>query len=138
MSEHWTVPYIGLPYHPAGTGPQAFNCWHFFRHVQRNTFGRELPALPVPDGLALTAVMRTFRDRANVVGWDKVDLPRRSGDAVLMGHRNHPHHIGVYVDDVGEGAVLHCVAGAGVVLPSLLHLELGGWQITGTYRHGGH
>lgn len=134
MSDHWTVPFIGFEYSATGEAPSAMNCWAFFRHVQRERFGRTIPAVVLDARLA--EAMRLFRDRPATLGWEKVDAPAcaLSGDAVLMGHRRHPHHIGVWVDDYQGGGVLHCVAGVGSALHSLFHLDLAGWQITGIYR----
>lgn len=134
MSDHWTVPFIGFEYADAGDSPPAMNCWAFFRHVQREQFGRHIPAIVLD--APLVEAMRLFRDRPATLGWEKVEepAPARSGYPVLMGHRRHPHHIGVYVDDYQGGGVLHCAAGVGSALHSLFHLNIAGWQITGIYR----
>jgi len=131
-AEHWTTQFIGMAYDPAGAGPQAFNCWHFFRHVQGAGFGRDIPAMVL--NAPLLVAMRQFRERPALLGWQRIDQPgaARDGDAVMLGHRAHPHHIGVFVAD--PPGVLHCVAGSGSVLNSLFHLELAGWRITGLYR----
>jgi len=109
------------------------NCWAFFRLVERAEFGRDVPAVPDPTGLF--GRMKAFRERPDAFGWRAVPLDRaRSGDPVLLTCRRHPHHIGVFVDDVAGGAVLHCYEGAGSVLHSLFHLEMGEWRITSIYR----
>lgn len=123
-----------MAYAVDGEGPEAFNCWAFFRHVERQRFAREIPAVPRPVGLVGT--LKLFRDRPDAFGWHKVEKPMRpmDGDPVLMTHRDRPHHIGVYVASVPGGAVLHCLEGAGSVLHSLFHLEIAAWRITGIYR----
>lgn len=144
MTAHWTLPFMGFAYSSVGDGPAAFNCWSFFRHVECARFGREIPELPMPSNLMGTVKM--FRDHTDAFGWERIDKPRppADGDAVLMSHRDRPHHIGVYVASVPGGAVLHCVEGVGSVLPSLFHLEIAAWHITGIYRpvgrplEGGH
>jgi len=129
--DHWSTRYIGLGYDPEGEAPPAFNCWHFFRHVQRDHFGRDIPAIVL--SVPLLQAMRQFKERPGLLGWRPVVLAEAvDGDAVMMGHRAHPHHIGVFVD--GVPGVLHCSAGAGSVLNSLFHLEMAAWQITGVYR----
>lgn len=134
MSSHWSLPYIGLAYDIAGDGPDAFNCWSFFRHVERERFGRELPAVPGVD--RLPTIVRAFRDRSDSFGWRRLanGEKRDDGDAVLMSHRDRPHHVGVWVDSVPACAVLHCTEGAGSVLHSPFHLDIAGWNIVGTYR----
>lgn len=133
-SSHWTLAYLGFGYAVAGEGPAEFNCWSFFRHVQRERFGREVPAVPLPSNLRGAA--KLFRDRSDSFGWrclGKGEAPI-DGDAVLMTHRDRPHHIGIHVASVPGGAVLHCVEGAGSALPSLFHLEIAAWHVTGVYR----
>lgn len=133
-SPHWTRPFIGYGYAADGDGPDDYNCWHFFRLVERVRFGRDIPALLVPQGLV--AQLKAFRDRPDAFGWQKIVKPAKpaSGDPVLMSHRDRPHHIGVYVDDVQGGAVLHCVEGRGSVLSTLFVLDTFAWNITGIYR----
>lgn len=134
MSEHWTRAYLGRCYDSAGIGPMFFNCWTFFGLVQRQQFGRELPEPPAAEKLA--AIVRVFREGPDAFGWRKLEggETRRDGDGVLLSHRNQPHHIGVYVATWNQGGVLHCLPGPGSVLQSLLHLELGAWNIVGVYR----
>lgn len=131
-ADHWSSRYIGFGYDPEGERPPIFNCWHFFRHVQREQFGRDIP--PVLLGAPLLQAMRQFRERPIILGWRLIAAPAQAidGDAVMMGHRTHPHHIGVFVADVP--GVLHCAAGGGSVLNSLFHLEMAAWRITGIYR----
>jgi cell wall-associated NlpC family hydrolase len=135
MSAHWTELYLGLPYEEGGQGPQAFDCWGFFRHVQRAEFGRDLQ--PVVSAEGLLRIARTLgEESAARHGWMPTSAPR-SGDGVWMAHLTHPTHVGIFVDDVAGGAVLHCVSGAGSVLHSRTHLEIARWRIAGFYRYGG-
>ena len=139
MTDHWTLRFLDVAYERDGEGPRAFNCWTYFRHVQLEQFGRWIEAIDRPDGRI--ARLKLFRDRPDSFGWRKVAadlhgarLEARSGDPVLMTCKTHPHHIGIWVDDVGGGSVLHCCEGAGAALQSPLHLEMGDWRITGVYR----
>ncbi len=134
MSEHWTRPFIGYAYAADGVGPEAYNCWHFFRHVELRQFARDIPAVLVPQGLI--AQLKAFRAHPDAFGWRKVVKPQKpaSGDPVLMSHKDRPHHIGVYVADIAGGAVLHCIETRGSVLSTMFHLETFGWNITGIYR----
>lgn len=128
---HWTETYLGLAYRLGAQGPDAFDCWSFFRHVQKQRFGRDVPFLATPE--KPTSAARACRDLPAALGWRKVTTPV-TGDAVLMGHLLHPTHVGVFVDDVRGGAVLHCSEGAGTSLPSVFSLKLGRWSISAFYR----
>lgn len=132
--QHWTRSFIGFDYATGSDGPRAFDCWSFFRHVQRQRFGREIPPLLLPAGLI--AQLKAFRDQPDAFGCQKIEKPKKpnSGDAVLMSHKNRAHHIGVYVADFAGGAVLHCLEGRGSLLSTMFHLETFAWNITGIYR----
>lgn len=132
---HWTERFNGLPYAPDGTGPEAFNCWFFFAHVQREQFGVDVD-MATGSPVSLSQIARTFRQQLASSGWRKVEKSEgwRSGDGVLMAHFRYPSHVGIYVDDVGGGSVLHCSAGQGSALHTLFHLEIARWRIAGVYR----
>lgn len=130
MSAHWTEAYVGLPYEKGG-GSKGFNCWTFFRHVQLHRFGIRVPEISEPD--SKFKLLRKVPAAARELGWEKVGTPR-TGDAVLMAHFKHPNHVGLWVDVVNGGAVLHCAAGAGSVLATRTHLELGQWRIISFFR----
>lgn len=133
---HWCTQFIGRRYDVAGEGPDAFNCWSFFRHVQRERFGRDLP--PLPQVATVTGFMRSFRDRTAGYGWRKLGKgeKRAEGDTVLMGHNTRPHHIGIWVA-VAPPSVLHCVEGMGSVLHTPFDLRIAGWLILDAYRAEG-
>jgi len=128
-ARHWTEAYVGLPYERGG-GAHGFNCWTFFRHVQRRHFGIRVPEISEPE--SRFRLLRKVPAAAVELGWQKVEPPR-TGDAVLMAHWKHPSHVGLWVD-VNGGAVLHCVAGAGAVLATRAHLEMGQWRIISFFR----
>lgn len=130
MSGHWSEAYIGLPYAKGG-GNRGFNCWTFFRHVQREHFGLRVPEISEPE--SRFRLLRKVPAAAVELGWEKVDSPR-TGDAVLMAHWKRPSHVGLWVADANGGAILHCVEGAGSVLATLKHLELGQWRILSFFR----
>lgn len=100
---HWTEAYVGLPYRNGG-GAQGFNCWTFFRHVQLQQFGIRVPEISEP--ASRFKLLRKVPAAAGELGWGKVETPR-TGDAVLMAHWKHPSHVGLWVDEVNGGAVLH-------------------------------
>lgn len=133
-SPHWALAYLGLPYEKGSNGPRTFDCWTLFLKVQRERFGRTLEELPSPPTLFATA--KALKRWVVRFDWHEVALPR-SGDAVYLADLRHPMHVGIFVDDVRGGAVLHTVKGAGSCLPSLGDLRAFGWRITGFYRPAG-
>ncbi len=130
MSGHWSESYIGLPYEKGG-GDRGFNCWTFFRHVQLQQFGVRVPEISEPE--SRFRLLRKVPAVAVELGWGKVDRPK-TGDAVLMAHWKHPSHVGLWISEVNGGAILHCVLGAGSVLATRKHLELGQWRIISFFR----
>ena len=126
----WAAQYIGEPW-VAG----EHDCWSFFRRVQAERFGCDVPVIEI-DAEDIRTVAETLRDHDERRAWQSVDSPRE-GDAVLMAHARYPSHIGVWVDDDSHGGVLHCVRGDGVVFSTRLALELSGWRRLMFYRHAG-
>lgn len=122
---------IGLPWVAGARGPEAYDCWGLFLHVQRRHFDRDLPEIPIdPDNLR--AVLDAFNGHPERQRWQKVDRPI-AGDAVLMRQSRYPVHIGVWLD-IDGGGVLHAVRHAGVVFQTLAALDAHGWRIEGYYR----
>lgn len=131
---HWAAAYIGLPYSRDATGPREFNCWSFFRHVQSERYGRDLPEIPHPH--ALFPLVRTFETHAERARWFRVAAPQ-DGDAVLMRRGRVPIHVGIWIGDVGAGGILHCAEGSGVVFQRLDALRFNGFEVEGYYRFQG-
>lgn len=107
---HWAEQYVGRPWVAGAQGPDAFDCWAFFRHVQAAHFGIAVPPVEVEDydnAAALVALLGNHPERGR---WARVTAPT-DGDGVII-HR--PLHVGVWLA-VDGGGVLHCVRGAGVV-----------------------
>lgn len=129
---HFAIQYIGKPWVNGGQGPDEFDCWGFFRHVQREHFGREVQFIDV-DANDLRTVIKNFRDDDERTKWKKVDEPQ-DGDGVLMAHGKYPSHVGVWLD-IDGGGVLHCTRGEGVVFSSLSSLKTSGWGRLEFYRH---
>jgi cell wall-associated NlpC family hydrolase len=124
---HWTAGYIGWAYQRLGQGPDVWDCWAFFRYVQRERYGRDLPLLPSPPSWG--AVARAMPAWAAQFGWREVEQPR-DGDAVFLSRMKDPTHIGVWVADVK--AVLHCHDG-GSVLHDARHLAMAQWRVRGYF-----
>lgn len=125
--EHWAVKYIGKPWERV-----EHNCWTFFRIVQHEQFGRDIPdyAFDASNRRNSAQAVSANPERSN---WEKVETPKE-GDAVLLAHARFPSHVGVWVDADG-GGVLHCVNGPGVVFQSVTILKASGWGHLEFYRY---
>ena len=125
---HWTSQFLGAGYSLGAQGPREFDCWSFFRRVQREQFGREVPFHQAPD--SLNAIRKALEAGPADCGWRETKTPR-DGDAVLLSMLRHPTHIGIWVGDLK--AVLHCASGIGSTLHDARHLAMAQWRIRGFY-----
>ena len=123
----WAADYIGLPWRAGAQGPDAYNCWGFFRHVQAAHFGVDVPPILVADEEG--AIVDLFTNHPERQSWAPVDVPRH-GDAVMV---RRPLHVGVWLDDDG-GGVLHCVKGIGVVFTRVSSWPFSGFGRRTYYR----
>lgn len=124
---HWASKYLGDEW-----SRENHDCFIFFRRVQKEQFGRDIPAFDV-DAANRMACARAVAANPERGNWLPVDVPQE-GDAVLLAHAKHPSHIGVWVD-VDGGGVLHCVKGPGVVFQKIISLKSGGWGHLEYMRH---
>jgi hypothetical protein len=124
---HWAIPYVGTPW------AQTANCWDFFRRVQAEHFGIEVPEIHI-EAFDLRHLIQTFRDHPERGNWQPIaTADRREGDGILMAQRKRPWHVGVWVD-VDGGRVMHCPEG-GAVLQRLADVHRCGWEMIEFYRH---
>lgn len=132
MSRHWAAQYIGTPWAKGGEGPDAYNCWNFFRMVQLKHFGIGIGPVQADEDVPREFIeaFRTHPDRAQ---WHEVLRPRE-GDGVEVWHIKYPWHIGVWVD-VDGGGLLHCVRGMGVIFSRGVELPAQGFGRIVCYRH---
>ena len=133
----WAETYIGIPWSATGEGPETYHCWAFVRHIQKEHFGRTLPAIPNPEDVL--AIARGFRDHPERRRWNLVKEPA-DGDCALMRQARYPIHVGVWLDVDAKGnecGILHCSQEAGVAFQSLNSLSLNGWSVEGFYRFTG-
>lgn len=122
--------YIGLPWQAGAQGPDAFDCMAFFRHVQREQFGIEVPSVIAPDyedARALADLMSAHPERQK---WLRIAQPAH-GCAVVI-HR--PMHIGTWLA-IDGGGVLHCARGAGVIFTSDSAWPASGFGRKEYFRH---
>lgn len=102
--------YIGLPWEAGAQGPTSYDCMSFFRQVQAECFGIEVPSIIATNYDDPIALVHLFGDHPERKRWTKLAAPVH-GCAVII---RRPMHIGVWLD-IDGGGVLHCVRGAGVV-----------------------
>jgi len=129
---HWATAYIGRPWQKGAQGPDSFDCWGFFRFIQKNHFGLEVPFIDA-DANNMRDVIGNMTGNEERKNWIKTSLPKE-GDAVLMAHSKYPSHVGVWLN-VDRGGVLHCIRGEGVVFSALSSLKLCGWGRVEYFRH---
>jgi hypothetical protein len=124
---HWTASYIGWGYERCAQGPELWDCWSFFRHVQLEKYGRDLPLLPSPP--SWNAVAKAVPGWAAQFGWRSTETPV-DGDAVFLSRMKDPTHVGIWIADVK--ATLHCAVG-GSVLHDARHLDIAQWRVRGYF-----
>ena len=119
----WVKEYIGQEWIYG-----EHDCWAFFRKVQKEKFNRNVPQINV-DAFNTLECVRAFVGHGERNNWYEVKNPI-NGDAVLMSQSKQPTHVGVWVD----GAILHCVRGAGVVFSNMRSLKSVAYNVVGFYR----
>lgn len=129
---HWASTYIGRPWSLGGVGPDTFDCWGFFRFIQSNHYGIDVPLIGVATG-SLREIVTTLEFHNERSNWSETSSPS-DGDAVLMARSQRPAHIGVWIKANGSEGVLHCMAGPGVVFQSKASLRIAGWGHLAYYR----
>lgn len=132
---HWAVGYIGQRWEMGaqGTGEDgspAWDCWAFFRHIQRAHYGRDVPAVVVNDYDDAGEIVSLINGHAARDAWVPTPAPV-DGDGVIV-HR--PLHIGLWLE-VDGGGVLHCVKGIGVIFTRDKTWPHSGFGRREFYRH---
>jgi cell wall-associated NlpC family hydrolase len=114
---HWTENFVGKPWKPAASGPDAFDCWGLLTAIYRERLGVTLNQATVAEATDQAArrlaIDATIQHGGVFGAWTSVDKPRDL-DAVVMGDGTH---VGLWLADVG--AVLHSREKAGVALVKL-------------------
>lgn len=135
---HWAAKYIlhnpPIKWESGAQGPLAFDCWSFFRMVQKKHFSREVPIVQI-DANNHDAVKAAFGIETMYQGWHEVESPRE-GDGVLFYGGLDENHIGVWLD-ANMGGVLHCMRKSGVVFTARETVRRMGWGRVMFYRFGG-
>lgn len=102
--------YIGTPWVAGAQGPEAYDCMGFFRHLQREHFGIEVPSIIAPDYEDASVLVALFGTHPERKRWVQIDKPEHGCASIIR----TPLHIGTWLD-VDGGGVLHCVRGIGVI-----------------------
>lgn len=131
---HWATKYIGLPYEPAGRGPDKVDCWGLVRLVYQREFQIELPLYPgialETDSLKATIAIAEGLQR----DWWPVSAPF-DGCLVAMSQKRSIHHIGIFIAADG-GKVLHCWHAAQQTVAETVHsLRMRGMKTILFYQH---
>lgn len=131
---HWAHALMlqGLAWRLGAQGPREYDCWSFFRFVQREHFGIDVPVVTVAQP-GIVAYARAFQGHLEWSNWVRVEHPAE-GDAVPMSRNRRIHHIGIWLE-ADAGGVLHCADGGGVAFSSLAALRAGLWRRIEFYRH---
>lgn len=108
---HWADQYIGQPWAAGAQGPDAWDCWAFFRHVQATHYGVQVPLIIAPDYDDPIMLSELFVRHVERAYWLSINEPE---DGCLVEIRKPSLHVGLWLP-VDGGGVLHCVRGAGVV-----------------------
>lgn len=133
MSEHWAAKYIGTPWAFGAQGPQAFDCYSFTKHVQREHFGVEMLDVEY-DRSNWREGAEHLRQGDEKSRWTEVTDPTE-GDVILMGRNRMPIHIGVWIRANHTVGALHCLDRVGVVFQTRDMLRKTGWGSLTFYRH---
>lgn len=121
------APLIGQPW-----AWQSRNCWDFAVHVERELFGRELPAVAVPPDQRKRWVLEAIEGHPERQQWREVAcgpgglVMAADGALVLMAHLRMPAHIGVWLKP--EQIVIHCSEQNGVCAETTMALQQQGWK----------
>jgi hypothetical protein len=117
--------YIGQPWE------QRRDCWYWFRKIQADEFGRDVTDAMVNHSSWIAMIKSAADIMAGDIeerfGWREVAVPK-TGDAVFMSLRAHPHHIGTVIVENGIH-VLHALENAGICYDNRLSLRVQGWKI---------
>lgn len=117
MMQHWAIRYFGKPWVSGGTGPDEYDCWGLVRAVQKDIYGREMPAVNV-DAHDHEAILNAFAQSTEYQNWVQVDTPQEGDCVITKSNPIDAEHVGIWLD-VDGGRILQAVYGSGVVIVTL-------------------
>ena len=118
----WIDKYLGKRW------TQEQDCGYWFRRIQKEQFGRDVPAIcNVPNEsrrfmVQAMRLIKKIKDKPEKFGWHETSNPK-DGDAVLLAERAHEHHIGIIVFIENRLHVLHAMEQCGVMITSKTSLK---------------
>jgi hypothetical protein len=122
--------YIGIQWEAGAQGPDAYDCMGFFRVVQREHFGIEVPTIISPDyddGKTLATLFSRHEERSN---WVRIEKPEHGCAVIIRG----PLHIGTWLN-IDGGGVIHSARGAGVIFTADGAWPTSGFGAKEFYKH---
>lgn len=123
---------IGMPWVANASGPDAWDCYHLTRYVQRKFWNREMPDIVVPNDPTWTYIIRTIEEHEERKNWREVPtiagMPIRARDGALVGMAasTRPAHMGVWFSR--DQAILHVDNPDGVMFQDIQTIKMMGWQ----------
>lgn len=121
---------IGKPWQANAKGPDAYDCYHLAAKVQKDMWGRSLPAVEVPEEPSWAWIIKTLEEHPDRVNWalqeDVLGKVHADGAMVLMAASRLPAHIGVWFRN--ERSILHVDNPDGVVFQDVPTIKAIGWQ----------
>lgn len=132
--QHWWNAYVGIPYKWHGDTIDGCSCWGLVRLVQREVFGRELPARTDTEELA-----RVGKGDPNLYKAYGQKIPLEialAGDVLHMrgvyGGRVVDLHAGVITK---PGYVLHIEEGTNSIIENYMTNQRCAWRVIDAYRY---
>ena len=122
---------IGKPWVANAKGPDAYDCWHLTKHVEKQLFERCVPEIIVPEVPTWPWMIEQFTEHSELKNW--VECPyvaggivnASDGAIVLMARYRQPAHCGVWLQK--ERGVIHAEERDGVTFMDLTTLRSTGW-----------
>lgn len=134
MADHWSVPYVGLPWRERGVSRDGLACWGIVHLVYREVLGLEVPDYSV--GVLSVAererIAEIFADATATGPWVNIRIQDAAAFDVLVFRRaGMDMHVGLHA---APGRMLHITAGE---RSSIVDYSGGAWKprLSAVYRH---
>lgn len=130
----WIMKYMGQRW------TQTHDCGYWFRKIQEEQFGRNIPSIINSPGVSPRAfavnacrTMKSLENNPQLANWTQTTTPVM-GDAAMIALRRLPHHIGIVVVIRDTIHILHALEHNGVQLTRVGALENQNYRIL-SYWH---
>lgn len=107
----------------------SFDCWGCVRAVYADAFGIVLPVYQITGENTRREISEAITGNLPL-SWVEVFRPV-DGCLAILGKREWPHHVGVYL---GTGHIVHCLEAVGCTIDSVSMLKRNGWGYMRFYR----